>query len=153
MQDSNSHTLSDLKKDFERVSLQLTNEAKLLFSMMFRLIEVLILSLPKNKAISRNSSLPQSQDPHRPKKRKTPGDKKSGGQTGHKGNSLAMSPNPDEIIHHPATLCDSCGNGLENISAGQTSRHQVIDIQFTKHMPLPEHRFSTVPDSRQQPLN
>jgi transposase len=132
MQDSNTQTLYDLKKDFERVRPQLTNEVKLLFSMMFRLIEVLILSLPKKKATSRNSSLPPSQDPHRTKKSRKKGTRKPGGQSGHKGSSLAMSPNPDKIIHHPATQCDNCGNGLEDIPAGQTSRHQVIDIQFTK---------------------
>lgn len=132
MQDPNTQTLNDLKNDFERVSPQLTNEARLLFSMMFRLIEVLILSLSKKKATSRNSSLPPSQDPNRPKKPKKMGARRPGGQTGHKGSSLAMSPNPDKIIHHPATRRDSCGNDLENIPARQTSRHQVIDIQFTK---------------------
>jgi transposase len=132
MQDSNSQTLNDLRKDFERVSPQLTNEAKLLFSMMFRLIEVLILSLQKKKATSRNSSLPPSQDPHRPKKSKKMSARKPGGQSGHKGSSLAMSSTPDKIIKHPASQCDSCGKGLDAIPVGQTSRHQVIDIQFTK---------------------
>jgi transposase len=132
MQDSNTQTLSELKADFERLRIQMTPEVQAFNSILFKLFEVLILSLPKKKPTSRNSSLAPSQDPHRPKKRKTPGAKKPGGQTGHKGNSLSMSPNPDKIIHHPANQCDSCGSGLENIPAEQTSRHQVIDIQFTR---------------------
>ena len=132
MEASTTQTLSDLKADFERLQVQMTPEVQAFNSLLFKLFEVLILSLPKNKATSRNSSLPPSQDPHRPKKSKKKGAKKPGGQSGHKGSSLTMSSNPDKIIHHPATQCDSCGKGLEGIPVGQTSRHQVVDIQFTK---------------------
>lgn len=132
MQNSNTQTLYDLKKDFERVRPQLTNEVKLLFSMMFRLIDSSHPLPPQEKATSRNSSLPPSQDPQRTKKSRKKGTKKPGGQSGHKGSSLAMSPNPDKIIHHSATQCDNCGSGLKDIPAGQPSRHKVIDIQFAK---------------------
>ena len=132
MQDSNTQSLSELKADFTRMSSRLDSDAKILFSMMFRLIEVLILSLPKKKATSRNSGLAPSQDPHRAKKSRKKGAKKPGGQPGHKGSSLVMSSNPDKIIQHPATQCDTCGSNLEDIPLAQTSRHQVIDIQFTK---------------------
>lgn len=132
MEDSNEKTLNNLKKDFESLRDQLSNEAQLLFSMMFRLIEVLINSLPKKKATSNNSHLPPSQDPNRPKKEKHGSGKKPGGQKGHKGSSLSMDPNPDKFIQHPAVKCDDCGINLKKISVDNISCHQIIDIQFTK---------------------
>jgi hypothetical protein len=99
VEDSNKKTLNDLKVDFERLKPQLTNEAQFLFSMMFRLIEILITSLMKKKANSTNSHLPPSQDPHRKKKGKIGNKKKPGGQKGHVGNSISLISNPDKIIN------------------------------------------------------
>jgi transposase len=134
LQDSNTKMLSELKTDFERLRPQLAHEAQLLFSMMFRLIEVLILSLPKKKATSSNSGLPPSQDPHRPKKKRSGSGKKPGGQNGHAGSFLPMVPNPNQIIKHPALACNNCDSNLSEVEVDSISRHQVIDIQFTKHI-------------------
>lgn len=127
-----THTLSDIKIDFERIRPQLSSEAQVLFSLMLQLIEALMASLPKPKATSSNSSLPPSQDPHRPKKKKDPSKRKPGGQYGHKGSSLALDPNPNKIVKHPAKKCDECSTDLTTIQVQNISRHQVIDIQFTK---------------------
>jgi transposase len=132
VEDSNAKTLNDLKKDFEGLRHQLSTEAQLLFSMMFRLIEVLINSLSKKRATSSNSHLPPSQDPNRLKKEKNGNGRKPGGQNGHKGSSLAMSPNPDKIIQHPAVKCDDCGVNLKKITVDNVTCHQIIDIKFTK---------------------
>ena len=104
----------------------------MLFSMMFQMFELLILSMPQKKATSSNSSLAPSQDPHRPKKNRTGSGKKPGGQKGHVGSSLSMSPNPDKNILHPVLDCKECGNNLAEAEVENVSRHQVIDIQFTK---------------------
>jgi transposase len=107
-------------------------EVEMLFSMMFQLFEVLINSMPAKKATSFNSGLAPSQDPLRKKKKKSVSKKKVGGQPGHTGSSLALSPNPDKIILHQATECNQCRINLSTFSTDSVSRHQTIDIQFTK---------------------
>lgn len=132
MQDSTTKTLSDLKSNFEHLRGQMSSEVEILFSMMFQLFEVLIKSMPTKKATSSNSGLPPSQDPFRKKKKKSIGSKKVGGQPGHNGSSLNMSTTPDKIIIHKASECNQCGINIENVSVDNVSRHQIIDIQFTK---------------------
>lgn len=94
--------------------------------------EVQKLKTPKN---SGNSSLPPSHDLFRLKNQslREKSDKKSGGQPGHKGETLVMSPSPDKIIKHwPDKKCPQCGK----IHAGETGRiigkRQVIDIPVIK---------------------
>ena len=76
MQSNSSNTISDLKADFEKIKPTLTNDAQLLFSMMFSLIEILLQK--KMKTTSDNSNTPPSQDPFRnkDKKKKNKGGKK-----------------------------------------------------------------------------
>src|SRR6056297_2624004 len=56
----------------------------------------------KTQKNSGNSSLPPSQDMFRIKNQslREKSDKKPGGQPGHKGETLLMSPNPDNVIEH-----------------------------------------------------
>jgi transposase len=94
---------------------------------------------PKN---SSNSSVPPSKDENRPKKnqslRKASG-KKSGGQQGHKGHTLKMSSNPDQIITYIPAFCNGCGNSLDNsVPALKTSR-QEVDIPIPKAI-IKEHQ-------------
>lgn len=133
MQKNTTQTISELKADFEKLRPQMTPEVQAFNTLLFKLFEVLILSLSKPKSTSANSHLPPSQDPHRPKKKKKTNGKKAGGQKGHAGSFLAMVPNPDKIIKHSASQCDECGSKEINKSpVDSISRHQVIDIQFTK---------------------
>ncbi len=46
---------------------------------------------------SKNSSIPPSQDPNREKKSRAKGERKAGGQKGHKGTTLKAVEEPDEI--------------------------------------------------------
>lgn len=93
---------------------------------------------PKN---SRNSSVPPSKDENRPKKNqslRTKSGKKVGGQPGHKGSTLEMTADPDEVIHHSPDFCEQCGNGLSDIAEEQLARRQVVDIppvkpRYTEH--------------------
>ena len=61
--------------------------------------EINRLKTPKN---SGNSSLPPSQDmfPKKNQSLREKSDKKPGGQPGHKGETLLMSPDPDTVIEH-----------------------------------------------------
>lgn len=136
MTKANTQTLEGIKADFEKLKEQMTPEVRSLFSLLLQLFDVVIMSIGA-KATSRNSHLPPSQDPHRVKKKKKKGMKK-GGQSGHKGNSLAMVSNPDHIEYHPANKCDDCGINLEGMNPNEISRHQVIDIEFKKT--ITEHR-------------
>lgn len=66
----------------------------------------------KTSKNSGNSSLPPSQDLFRLKNQslREKSGKKSGGQPGHKGETLLMSPDPDKVIeHNPDGVCPNCG--------------------------------------------
>jgi len=83
---------------------------------------------PKN---SNNSGIPPSQDENRPKKnqslRKKSG-RKSGGQKGHKGYTLDMMSNPDEVINYIPTVCEFCGKDLSVFKNNFTEKRQVIEL-------------------------
>jgi len=94
--------------------------------------EVKRLKTPKN---SGNSSLPPSHDLFRFKNQslREKSNKKSGGQPGHKGETLLMSPNPDKtIIHRPISKCPQCGKVHTNESGYIIGKRQVIDIPIIK---------------------
>ena len=90
---------------------------------------------------SRNSSVPPSKDENRPLKNqslRTRSGKKVGGQPGHKGTTLKMVDNPDQIIDHKPDFCNCCGNDLSNRSAELLLKRQVVDIpvifpKYTEH--------------------
>jgi transposase len=117
---------------------QLTNEVKGLRE------EVGIL---KNKKNSGNSSLPPSQDLFALKNQSLRGrtDKKSGGQPGHKGETLRMSANPDKIIQHfPDAQCPQCGVVHSKESMIMTGQRQVIDMPMIKSY-VTEHQIYQLP--------
>ena len=94
--------------------------------------EVTRLKKPKN---SNNSSLPPSHDlfKHKNQSLREKSNKKSGGQKGHKGKTLLMSPNPDNvIIHIPNNHCPKCGRIHSNADLKLTAKRQVIDIPVIK---------------------
>lgn len=90
---------------------------------------------------SRNSSVPPSKDENRPLKNqslRTKSGKKVGGQKGHKGTTLQMVINPDQIINHTPEFCNCCGNDLNNESEEFLLKRQVVDIpailpKYTEH--------------------
>lgn len=85
----------------------------------------------KNQKNSGNSSIPPSKDENRPKKNqslRTKSGKSSGGQKGHKGKTLEMVANADEIIQHVPCACSHCGSDLADIKEFYKGRRQVLDI-------------------------
>ena len=88
---------------------------------------------------SRNSSQPPSMDGFRRVKspRKT-GERPPGGQKGHKGQTLEMVDNPDEIEVHPVQVCHGCGASLVAENPVKIERRQVHDAEF--RIQVTEHR-------------
>ena len=79
---------------------------------------------------SHNSHLPPSSDRfHRqPKSLRKKSGKKAGGQTGHLGNTLMLSPTPDTVIAHAVEQCEHCQRDLRDVESLQVERRQVIDL-------------------------
>ncbi len=102
--------------------------------------EVKRLKTPKN---SGNSSLPPSLDFFSLKNQslREKSNKKTGGQPGHKGETLLMSPDPDKVIdHRPDGTCPRCGKIHPEESFELIGKRQVIDIPVIKAS-VAEHRI------------
>ena len=101
--------------------------------------------VPKTVATVRyhlpRTARPDSIGKNRPKKNQSlraRSDRKVGGQPGHKGNTLEMTADPDEVIPHSPDYCQQCGNGLSDVAEQQIARRQVVDIppiipRYTEH--------------------
>jgi transposase len=91
------------------------------------------------KKNSRNSSKPPSSDEFiKPKSQRKKSGKPSGGQKGHKGDTLKMTNTPDNIVHHRVKTCQGCGHSLEEVQPQGVERRQVFDlpplkIKITEH--------------------
>lgn len=68
--------------------------------------------------------------------------RKSGGQFGHKGNSLQLSATPDQIIDHASDYCNHCGSDLRHTDSNLSSRRQVVDLPAV-YPAVIEHRSYT----------
>jgi transposase len=107
-------------------SYKLSPEVRALFATLVLLIEILLQKQGKN---SRNSSIPPSQDPNRPKNKKLKNKRKSGGQKGHKGFTLEKEPHPDEII--PLKLDRRTLPKGHQYKSGEPETRQVKDFEVT----------------------
>jgi transposase len=80
---------------------------------------------------SQNSNKPPSSDgPRKPRTKslRTSGNKRSGGQPGHKGTTLKQVADPDHVVQHPVHTCASCLGDLSDVSSSNTQKRQVFDI-------------------------
>src|SRR6266487_218902 len=101
-------------------------------------INVLEAKLAKD---SHNSHLPPSSDRfHRqPKSLRKKSGKKPGGQAGHPGSTLKLSPTPDQVMVHPVEVCQHCQQDLREVASLQVERRQVLDLP-PKHVLVIEHQ-------------
>ena len=93
---------------------------------------------------SSNSGKPPSGDglkkPARVRSLREPSDKPSGGQQGHKGETLRQVAEPDSIIDHFPPSCAACGAAMTPaMSAGHSAR-QVFDLPEPRPLVVTEHR-------------
>ena len=121
----------ELQKELPRLreeNARLKDEIKALQATVRQLEETI--ALMKGGKNSRSSSTAPSQDLGRSNQisLRQPSGKKTGGQTGHLGYTLAMSDHPNEIIDHLPAVCEHCGESLEKVSSNSYIRRQIIDI-------------------------
>ena len=79
---------------------------------------------------SRNSSQPPSQDGWRkpPKSVRAKSDRPVGGQPGHRGDTLRLRADPDEVQTHAVTAWEGCGQDLTTLAPTHTERRQVWEL-------------------------
>lgn len=121
--------ISNLLEEF-RVFKKETN--KIIFDLRKEVKELKEkLSKYENPKNSNNSSIPPSQDPNRQTRSlRKKSRKKVGGQKGHKGSKLKKVSNPDKIILHDITQCNSCQAKLP--TEGEIKSRQIFDIPKIK---------------------
>jgi transposase/archaellum component FlaC len=99
------------------------------------------------KKTSRNSNIPPSKDIARPKRtkigRKKSG-KKAGGQYGHKGHYLEMSPSPNKTKRYYPKRCEQCQKVLDKSLAQLDCSKQEIDIPPIEPVVTQYDRYSIV---------
>ena len=129
-------TVTISKKEYDGLKEQLSAALKLIVELQAEI------KLLKNGRNSNTSSTPSSQDYGAGRKvnlrEKT--NRKSGGQKGHKGRSLKMSPTPGQIVEHRPGYCNHCGNAFGQDSVfelHQRKQEVVIPPIEPKHI---EHR-------------
>ena len=79
---------------------------------------------------SRTSSKPPSSDglARLPRSSRRPSGKRPGGQAGHRGHTLAMVEQPDEVMRHRPKVCSQCCEDLSGVPGSVAERRQVLDV-------------------------
>ncbi len=67
-------------------------------------------------------------------------DRKTGGQPGHKGETLRQSATPDHVINHYPEICDACGAVLLASMTEKAVVRQVVDLPAPPPPEVTEHR-------------
>jgi transposase len=93
---------------------------------------------------SSNSSKPPSSDglkrPARTGSLREKSGKKSGGQRGHKGETLRQIETPNTVIDHYPVLCPQCGEAPGAAASLSHSKRQVMDLPEPQALIVTEHR-------------
>jgi len=134
------HTIGLPSEKEIRAAYQEGEEAVvLLFLVLAERIQRLEDQLAKN---SRNSGKPPSSDGYdqpAPKSLRKRSRRRSGGQVGHKGETLKMVEKPDHVRVHRVEACLHCGHSMKRRKALQIERRQVFDVPPMK-LEVTEHR-------------
>lgn len=126
--------LSKIKKLETQIDL-LTSVNHTLEVQNSELVQKLKLLQSEKAKNSGNSSKPPSSDGLRKKTKslRKKSDRKPGGQSGHKGNTLMLQENPDEIIELPLYTCNHCKKKMK-LPFREFDSRQVIDIDKIKNV-------------------
>ena len=93
---------------------------------------------------SSNSGKPPSSDglkkPPRVRSLREPSDKPSGGQKGHKGETLRQVTKPDRIVDHYPASCTTCRLAVAPTMSTSHSARQVFDLPEPASLVVTEHR-------------
>jgi transposase len=93
---------------------------------------------------SSNSGKPPSSDglkkPARVRSLREPSDKPSGGQKGHKGETLRQVAEPDSIVDHFPSSCTACGAAVTPAMSIGHSARQMFDLPEPRPLVVTEHR-------------
>lgn len=92
---------------------------------------------------SHNSSRPPSSDPPWAKKNQSlrrPSGRRPGGQAGHRGSTLRLTPRPDRIVEHRPPQCRSCRSVLTTAQVVRHLKQQVIEV-VPARLRVIEHRL------------
>jgi transposase len=139
--------LNQLRQDKQQMQEHLAQRDELIAQMQRQLVQrdELIAQLQQQQVVlseqvqalqdqlkkdSHNSHLPPSSDRfHRqPKSLRQKSGKKAGGQPGHPGSTLMLSPTPDTVIVHTVEQCLHCQRDLREVESLRVERRQVIDL-------------------------
>lgn len=84
----------------------------------------------RNSRNSHNSHQPPASDGFKkqPRSLRSRSGKPSGGQTGHAGQTLTLTDQPDIRLHHRPSHCPGCNTALHDVSPHVTQRRQVVDL-------------------------
>ena len=107
---------------------QMSFSARTIIKLLLKVITTLINQKTLN---SRNSSIPPSKDPHRPRNSKITGKKKPGGQKGHEGSSLKPVDNPDEIRKN---FIDRSILPPGDYKSVGVEKRQIFDVKVSLHV-------------------
>jgi len=92
--------MNDISKSIEEARVLLSKEKNISSTLRVSIeliLTLITLMIVKKGLNSKNSSIPPSQDPNREKDSRAKGKRKAGGQKGHKGTTLQVVDEPDEI--------------------------------------------------------
>lgn len=123
------HTIYRQGEDAVVALIQSMNQTSILLAERVQILED---RLAKN---SKNSGKPPSTDGYSkpaPKSLRKRHQKKSGGQAGHKGNTLKAVENPDIIELHQVNECHNCQQDLSEVVPSEHETRQVFDLPKVK---------------------